>query len=214
MNFADIFPSDVIAVSTETDVPEGALYAAEAAQVRNAVAKRQDEFTVGRLYARMALRRLGVADQPLLAGPQRDPKWPPGIVGSITHCVGFCGVAAARAPIRAIGIDAETRGPLPNGVEALVLTPSERRWLEAVSKERPGDWPKLFFSAKESAYKSQFPLTGLVLDFPDVEIAFGSAPGEFVATISEAKPVLAELRTLRGRYTVGMERVYTAVIVI
>lgn len=213
MSFATLFPPGVIAVSTETDSPQGTLYPAEAAHVRHAVPKRRREFTLGRLYARVALRRLGIVDYPLLAGTQREPRWPPGVAGSITHCDRFCAVAVARAPIRGIGIDAETRGPLPDGVAALVYTPNEGRWLESAQDSRAGDWAKLIFSAKESVYKCQFPLTGVALDFPDVEIVPATAPGEFVATISDAKPVPAELRILHGRFAFGADHVYTTVIV-
>lgn len=213
MSFARLFPPGVVAVSTETDTPEGIPYAAEAAQVRNAVAKRRREFMLGRLYARAALRRLGIVDFPLLAGAQREPRWPPGVTGSITHCDGFCGVAVARAPIRGIGIDAETRAPIPSGVAMLIYTSSERGWLSAARHGRPDDWAKLIFSAKESAYKCQFPLTGMALDFPDVEITLDTNRGEFSARISGAKPVPADLRLLRGRFAIGADHVYTAVIV-
>lgn len=211
MNFASLFPPGVVAVSSETDAPEGTLFDAEAALVRNAVAKRVREFTLGRLYARMALRRLGVEQGPLLAGPQREPRWPPGVAGSITHCDGFCGVAVARAPIRGIGVDAEKRGPLPDGVAGLVHTPAERRWLETASGNT-ADWAMLYFSAKESAYKCQFPLTGIVLEFTDIEITLDNIPGGFIATLRGPGDIPPELRTLRGRFAVGAAHVYTAVI--
>lgn len=213
MRFANLFPAGVVVVSTETDVPAGALYDAEATQVRNAVAKRQHEFTVGRLYARIALRQLGVTDYPLLSGAQREPLWPPGVVGSITHCDRFCGVAAARAPIRAIGIDAETRDPMPHGIEELIYLPRERRWLDTARNGDASDWPKLVFSAKESVYKCLFPLTGVLLDFRDVEITVAASSGDFTATVNDAKPLPPTLHTLRGRYVISADHVYTAVII-
>lgn len=212
MSFANLFPPGVIVVSTETDSADGALYAAEAAQIRHAVPKRRHEFTLGRLYARMALRRLGIVDFPVLAGAHREPRWPPDIAGSITHCDRFCGVAVARAPIRAIGIDAEKRGPLPSEVAPLVFTSNERQWLHGAHADNGDDWPTLIFSAKESVYKCQFPLTGAMLDFTDVEIAM-TAPGAFSATINARIPGTDEVRTLRGRYGVGPDHIYTAVVV-
>lgn len=212
MNFASLFPPGVVAVSSETDVPEGTLFDAEAALVRSAVAKRVREFSLGRLYAHMALRRLGMDDGPVLAGAHREPRWPPGVVGSITHCDGFCGVAVARAPIRGIGVDAERRGPLPDGVSGLIHTPAERRWLETAATGNAADWAVLCFSAKESAYKCQFPFAGLLLEFTDIEITLGDTPGEFIANIYGPGDMPAELRILRGRYAIGVDHIYTAVI--
>lgn len=212
MNFASLFPPGIIAVSSETDVPEGTLFDAETALVRNAVAKRVHEFTLGRLYAHMALRRLGADDGPLLAGPHREPRWPSGVAGSITHCDGFCGVAVAGTPVRGIGVDAERRGPLPEGVAALIHTPAERRWLQTASAVGAVDLSVLCFSAKESAYKCQFPLTGLLLEFTDIEITMGSAPGKFVATINRTGDIPTELRILQGRYAIGADHIYTTVI--
>lgn len=212
MNFASLFPPGVVVVSSETDVPEGTLFDTEAALVRNAVAKRVREFTLGRLYAHMALRRLGMEDGPLLAGSHREPRWPAGVAGSITHCDGFCGVAVARAPTRSIGVDAEQRAPLPDGITTLIHTPAERRWLQTASTVDAADWAVLCFSAKESAYKCQFPLTGFLLEFTDIEIALSGTPGEFVATINGPGDMPTELRTLRGRFAVGTHHIYTAVI--
>ena len=209
MTFNSLFPAAVVVVSTETDRLAGELHPQEAEPIRHAVAKRRDEFTLGRLCARDALARLGIRNFPLLMGPNREPRWPPGVAGSITHCEGFCGVAVARAPIRAIGIDAETRAPLPAEIVQLVFTPDERRRLTGYLHPEA---PKLIFSAKESVYKCQFPLIALPLDFAEVEILLNEEAGEFVAEIHAHIKTPPDLRVLRGRFAIGADHVYTAVV--
>lgn len=209
MSFSDLFPGAVVAVSTETDRLTGALYPQEAEHIRHAIAKRRDEFTLGRLCAREALGRAGIQDFPLRVGPNREPRWPPGITGSITHCDGFCGVALARAPIRAIGIDAETRAPLPAEIFDLVFLPDEKRQL---AMHRLPEAAKLIFSAKESIYKCQFPLAALPLDFADVEIKLDEQAGGFSAKINASMPVPPGLRIIHGRFAMSPSHVYTAVV--
>lgn len=69
----------------------------EEALVARAVDKRRREFATGRDCARRALSQLGWDEVPILAGPKREPLWPAGIVGSITHCPGYCAAIVARS---------------------------------------------------------------------------------------------------------------------
>lgn len=209
MSFNSLFSGAVVAVSTETDRLAGELHPHESESVRHAVAKRRDEFTLGRLCAREALARIGIRNFPLLVGPSREPRWPPDVTGSITHCEGFCGVAVARAPVRAIGIDAEIRAPLPAEIMELVFTPDERRRLPGYTYPEAA---KLIFSAKESVYKCLFPLIALPLDFAEVEILLDEKAGEFVAQIQAQINTPPDLRVLRGRFAIGAGHVYTAVV--
>src|SRR5208283_6057556 len=86
----------------------GTLDAREARFVRGASARRVADFATGRRCARSALLKLGLTPESILVGPYREPVWPEGIVGSITHCPGFYAAALAhRRDLRSIGIDAE-----------------------------------------------------------------------------------------------------------
>jgi 4'-phosphopantetheinyl transferase EntD len=208
--FARLFTAPVVAVSTETDRLEGTLYPEEAEYVRRAVPKRRHEFTLGRLCAREALARLGIHNFPLLAGADREPLWPRGITGSISHCERFCGAVAARAPVRSIGVDVEPRAPLPAEIMDLVCTENERRWI--ARDTQANDWAKLIFSAKESVYKCYYPLTGILLDFADVEITIHEASGEFAAEIRDNIADPSETRLLHGRYALNAHHIYTAIV--
>ena len=80
------------------------------APILGASRKRQVEFLAGRHCAREALRVCApeLAEMPIGSGSHREPIWPPGIVGSITHTAQFASVAvASRSHARAIGIDCE-----------------------------------------------------------------------------------------------------------
>ncbi|MFB7587000.1 4'-phosphopantetheinyl transferase [Streptomyces sp. NPDC056169] len=150
------------------------LFPEETALVAKSVEKRQQEFATVRLCARLALGRFGVPAAPLTPGPRGEPRWPTGIAGSMTHCEGYRAAAVARTTdVVSIGIDAEPAGPLPDGVLAVVSLPEERRHLAALDARAPGvSWEKLLFSAKESVFKTWYPLTGRELDFDEAVVEF------------------------------------------
>ncbi len=95
--------------SLAEDVDEDTLFPAEREWIAAAVPSRRREFTAGRRCARIALEALGQPSVPLLPDAAGAVRWPPGYVGSITHCTGFRAAALARtADFAALGIDAET----------------------------------------------------------------------------------------------------------
>lgn len=59
----------------------------------------------------------------ILVGAGREPIWPSGVKGSITHCRGLCAAAVASSDeVRSIGLDAQENLPLPKGVLEVVLS--------------------------------------------------------------------------------------------
>ncbi|MFI1252524.1 4'-phosphopantetheinyl transferase [Streptomyces netropsis] len=188
---AGLFP-DVTVVELFTDPPDVQLYPQEADIVARAVDKRRREFTTVRLCARTALAGLGIAPGPILRGTRGAPIWPEGIVGSMTHCDGYHAAAVARnTAVASVGIDAEPHAPLPTGVEKLVALPEERRMLDRLSTSHPAvAWDRLLFSAKESTYKTWFPLTGRWLDFSDAVITPDPEDGTFTCALNVPGPVV------------------------
>src|SRR6267378_346626 len=123
----------------------------EACLSPRAIAKRRREFTAGRVCARAALGRLGIRDFPLLAAADRSPVWPPGIVGSLSHCGDYCGVAVARrGEVAGVGLDVERARPLEGRLASIVCSPVEIRRLGALPDLPAGLWAMIVFSAKES----------------------------------------------------------------
>ncbi len=183
---------------------------AEEALIARAVDKRQREFATARACARAALGQLGRPAVAIGRGPHGAPMWPPGIVGSITHCTGYCAAAVAEATrVRSLGIDAEPARPLPADVLGAVASAAE----VAALRGRPGPlpWDRLLFSAKESVYKTWYPIARRWLGFEDVTVTFGSSD-EFEAHFhSPADATALGTPRLTGRWLAAGGLVVTAV---
>ncbi|KKW63623.1 4'-phosphopantetheinyl transferase [Mycolicibacterium elephantis] len=185
--------------------------------IARSVAKRRNEFVTVRYCARQALSQLGVGPVPILKGEKGEPRWPDGVVGSLTHCEGFRGAAVAKqGAVRSVGIDAEPHGVLPDGVLDAISLPTERAELA----ELPAGlhWDRILFCAKEATYKAWFPVTRRWLGFEDAHIVFdvddsGSA-GRFVSRIliDPAAPSGPPLETLSGRWSVRDGLTLTAIV--
>jgi 4'-phosphopantetheinyl transferase EntD len=203
---AEILPAAVAAVEARSDPLDIVLFPAEEAVLGEAVEKRRREFATARACARKALAELGLPPLPILSGARGEPLWPAGIVGSITHCHGYRACAVARASdLLALGIDAEPNEPLPDGVLEAIATPEERSQVRALARTAPQvRWDRLLFSAKESVYKTWFPLAGRPLGFEDATLTFhfDVHSGAFSARLLVPGPPLADgpLRTLAGRW--------------
>jgi 4'-phosphopantetheinyl transferase EntD len=197
---SQILPPSVVAVEAFTDPPDTALFPEEEAVVARAVAKRRQEFATVRACARAALAQLGLPPAPILPGPRGAPRWPTGVVGSMTHCDGYRACALARAAeVRAIGLDAEPAQPLPPGVLDLISLPEERDMLAALPPGTP--WDRLLFCAKESVYKAWYPLTERWLDFAEASVTLLPA-GTFTARLLPPPPLIdgTPLTSFTGRW--------------
>ncbi|MFF5085496.1 4'-phosphopantetheinyl transferase [Actinoplanes sp. NPDC000266] len=153
--------------------------------------------------------RLGFDPVPILTGPKRQPLWPDGVVGSITHCAGYRAAALARSgDIASVGVDAEPHAALPPEVIPGVTLPAERDMLATLGGGP--HWDRLLFSAKESIYKAWFPLTGRWLGFDECVLSIDPAARTFTG-----RPLVdSPLAEFRGRFTVERDLVMTAVTVV
>lgn len=152
------------------------------------VPKRLAEFRAGRFAARAALAELGLPPRALPAGPDRAPIWPLGVQGSITHSDALCLAVAGRLP--GIGVDLEPDLPLDPALRDLVLRPEEQGASDAEAK--------LIFSAKEAAYKAQYPHSRQVFDFQGLQIVLGD--GRFAARFALPVAPFAVGAEIRGRW--------------
>jgi 4'-phosphopantetheinyl transferase EntD len=143
--------------------------------IKNASDERKLEFSTGRFCARKAMEAFGHFNTEILIGANREPLWPQGIVGSISHSKQFVGAVAAPADkLYAIGLDIEKIGGIQPQMWDLLYTSSEQSFLNSLLKEETELFSTLLFSMKESFYKFQFPMTGVFLDFGDVEINYAN----------------------------------------
>lgn len=185
-----------------------ALFDEERAQIARAVDKRRAEYATARALARDAMAELGVADPharvPLLNADDRAPRWPAGVIGSITHTRGYCGVVVARprADLRAIGIDVEVNEPVKPALFDKICSERELAWIAEVADtdQERGGLVKIFFSAKEAFYKAQYPLTQQYLGFHDVEMTLDLAHGRFEVELRKDAGRFAAPARFGGRF--------------
>jgi 4'-phosphopantetheinyl transferase EntD len=168
---ASLFPEGVVAAEMRVPGDASLLAPEEAAVVANAVPKRVGEFAAGRLCARRALSELHVVGIAISAAPDRQPIWPAGVVGSITHTEGlYAAVVAERKLLRGIGIDTEPACSVDSALWPRILIRAELDWLASLERHERAAAATLIFSAKEAAYKCQYPSTGEHLSFSDLNV--------------------------------------------
>ncbi len=153
------------------------LHSEEAAFINHAVDKRQREFTAARALARQLFtvandgQLSAHRDWPLINGDDRAPHWPAGICGSISHTDASCGVAIATTSTAiSVGLDIEALGRLKHSLWKQLFTAREIELLRELSPSDQDVAATSIFSAKESFYKYQYPLTGKWVGFRDAEV--------------------------------------------
>ncbi|MTV55062.1 4'-phosphopantetheinyl transferase family protein [Pseudoduganella buxea] len=144
------------------------------AHIERSVPKRQAEYFHGRLAARQALAAAGLAVTEIGSGAQREPLWPAGAVGSISHNSRRAAAVALPAPsCHGIGIDLESPASIEqqDSLATLAVDAAELALLAANEHLLPrGVLLALVFSAKESFYKAVFNAVGQVFDFDAIRL--------------------------------------------
>lgn len=209
-----ILPPAVSAVEAWQDLTDVTLFPEEEVALGGAAGKRRREFTSARGCARKALAGIGYDPVPIGSGERGEPRWPAGVVGSITHCAGYRACAVARSDeIVTIGIDGEPHAALPDRLLPRITRPEELPALARLHQEQPQiHWDRLLFSAKESLYKAWFPLAERSLGFEDSIIEFDRARRSFKVELLVPGPVEGDaLRDFAGRWVVDRGIVATAI---
>jgi 4'-phosphopantetheinyl transferase EntD len=212
---ASLLPASVATAECRDDPTDAFLLPGEEAAVARAVAQRRREYTTVRHCARRALAALGLPPAAIVPGPRREPVWPAGVIGSMTHCSGYRAAAVALAThIVSLGIDAEEHAPLPVSVDTMVTLPEEREQLRTLAASHPDtEWGRVLFSAKESVYKTWFPLTGRWLGFEEARLRLDPGAGTFTADLLVDGPVVdgVPVHAFTGRWLVRDGLVLTAI---
>lgn len=200
----DAFGDDV----DTSGVRVGPLVGDERALVVGRGVRRAAELRTARHCARRALEALGGPSGPVLRAASGAPLWPPGVVGSITHCPGYRAAVVARAEqVPALGVDAERWRALPAAVVDAVVLPCDRaqgawaRWTD------PALLACLLFSAKEAVGKAWCGSGGAVVRLRDVAVTV--RPGGFDAVLA---PVGGGPVGFTGRWVVARGLVVTAAV--
>ena len=147
------------------------------ASLENAVAKRKNEFRIGRLAAFAALAKLGAKSASNLEHQAYNaPLWPDGFNGSITHTAGLIGAAVVETEIyKSVGLDAEAfmNEKTAAKVARQILTENERKTfprLATVLSISESEYLTAVFSAKEAIYKAYSKIYPERRSFQDVEL--------------------------------------------
>jgi 4'-phosphopantetheinyl transferase EntD len=208
-----LMPAMVRADEMFSDAPESTMFSIEAAVVANAAAERRREFGTVRYCARNALLQIGVPAVPVLPDVDGAPRWPVGVVGSMTHCEGYRAAAVAPiGPVFGVGIDAEPHAAVPNVALDLILRDEERARLLMLADASPDlHWDRILFCVKEAVYKAWFPLTRRWLEFADVSTTV-YPDGTFWARLCVRGSRVAgvDLNVFGGRWVVGRGLVVAA----
>lgn len=135
----------------DTFTPGDLLWLPHHAQLAACARKRQTEHLAGRIAAVHALQPFGEKTVPGI-GEHRQPLWPAGLFGSISHCGHTAVAKVAKTPV---GIDIETifSAALAEELASQVATDAE------LTRLRHSELPfplalTIAFSAKESLYKA------------------------------------------------------------
>ncbi|MCA0893155.1 4'-phosphopantetheinyl transferase family protein [Microbulbifer agarilyticus] len=160
------------------------------AQIARAVPQRQAEFLAGRYLAHSILGELHSPDReaPQIGiGERRDPVWPKGVVGSITHCGSEAAcVLACTTRVRYLGIDRENwmSQNVYDEVVSSVMDADELTRLANVHFSST-QAATLIFSAKESLFKALY---------PTVQCYFGFECARLVSVDMDKRNLVLQLR--------------------
>ncbi|WP_371227807.1 4'-phosphopantetheinyl transferase family protein [Roseovarius sp. 2305UL8-3] len=199
-----------VAVAYPWEAPDG-LWPEETASLSNPVDKRLREFAAGRRAARQAMSQLDLPAAAIPHGSDRAPVWPRGVVGSLSHTDTICvAVVAHSGQFSALGLDIEEDADLPRDLWPEVLTPIETAWLSVQPEKMRGRLARLIFSAKECAYKLQYPITGKLLGFGAFDITLDVETGQIEATLTDDVAPFVARTQFAGRFAFGAGLVLTA----
>lgn len=174
-------------VASVVEPLDGELTEAEASLLSSSASPtRRRSYLLGRAAAHRALEGLGqTTDRSVLVGPRREPIFPPGIIGSLTHSNGWALAAVAhRAAAQAVGIDLQLVKSLPYDISSKVCTASELEWCNSNTEERQLRVLQIF-SAKESVYKALAPIVGRYFGFSAAELTWNNTHGNFSGVLLE-----------------------------
>lgn len=143
---------------------------------------RSRQFSSGRRAAHEAVQQLQIQDS-AIGRTERIPRWPPGVLGSISHSDSLAGAAVGLADTYlGMGIDLVPISAVSDKVAQRLLLGPELKWVGDMGS---GDWRTALFSAKESVYKAVNPVVGEYLGFQDVTVSVVPDALEFFAATIE-----------------------------
>lgn len=159
-----------------------------------AVIERRVHFLAGRSCAREALFILSpeLAHIPVPIGENREPIWPFGIRGSISHTKSYAAAVVARMTrVRGLGIDVERwmKPEAPQTIGDHITHADELDPLAEASGLSKSEALTVVFSAKESLFKALYGAAGRYFGFHDarvtsIDMVKGTITGQLESTLT------------------------------
>lgn len=165
-------------------------------EMSSAVESRQHEFVAGRVCAFEAAKNLGFELRELKRGDSREPLWPSGLIGSISHTQGIAlALVDATDSSFAIGIDIEkvVEDSKFETIEKKVATDKELGFLKLFADKKRAY--TVLFSAKEALFKLLFPHCGVFFGFEEARlVALDFDTQEFALLVTSEKEQLKKFK--------------------
>ncbi len=191
---ADCLPSGVYAHLSSHYQEDFVLHADEQRSCRRFSGKRIRDFVLGRYNAVKALQMLGISRQPIPMGNSREPLWPGGSIGSISHTEGLAGaIVASNLGYCGLGLDIE-RSQNIDDIASQFCTHGELEYSRELFPE--SEYLNVVFGAKEAIYKCIWPTVRRFISFKDVQVAVDMNCNQF--QVQWHNSVHPELDRVRG----------------
>ena len=156
----DLTGSDLAIAWAPLEALSGNPHPDEWEDIASAAPNRQKEFAAGRKLASALSEQLGLPPAAVRRGEDRAPVWPGDRTGSLSHCDTLCVAAVGkRNAVQSVGVDVETIGRVEQKLWPTLFTEKETGYFSSLAPDSVALETTLFFSAKESFYKCQYPLT-------------------------------------------------------
>lgn len=196
-----LFGERVVMAWADPRAPMQRLIGDEVLAIEREGAVRAREFSAGRAAAHSAMEQLGHVPRPVLQGEGRAPVWPVGIKGSISHSsYDSLAVVTDDPDILALGLKIGAATALESSSWPEVCTIREMHWLASLGPSQRGYFAMLLKCVKEAVYKAQFPITGTVINYHDVETSIDLSTNFFEGTVLPDLPVIGPNRSFAGRF--------------
>ena len=131
------------------------------------------DFKLGRLCADLAHRQCVQRPLPeLKVGARREPLWPVGIVGSISHGSSLvCAAVALSSEVRYLGVDLEEWGRVRPELGPSILADGELAGLTLLGDSLDeSELLTLIFASKEALYKALYPWVQIFFGFDAAKV--------------------------------------------
>ncbi|AUG55735.1 4'-phosphopantetheinyl transferase family protein [Thalassospira marina] len=178
------------------------------AQLARAVPKRKNEFLAGRLCCARALCDLGCNEISVPMGQYREPIWPQGIVGAISHDADIaCAIVAKQSDYRGIGIDMEKMICQDNARRLFSQIATDTEQILLLSRFSQRVACTVLFSAKEAVYKALFPVVDRFIDFKEARCV--ALERNLLSFVFTAEDLQSLTHYLQVSYEISETRVLT-----